>query len=105
MIYGSITYPRLRKRADAVWQSGWRPKRVHFQMTTFREERTTAEAVIRSICAEMRRIGCPATIWLGSSEPEDEQVIINHLKRVGADLDIELRIIRQNQPGNASRLP
>ncbi len=41
----------------------------------------------------------PATIWLGSSELSDEIKIANHLKLVGDDCDITLRIIRQNQPG------
>ena len=99
IIYERITYPRIRARADAIWDSGWRPKRVHFMMTTFREERTTAEAVVRSICSEVRAVGRPATVWLGSSELEDEMTLINHFKLVGKDLDIELRIIRQNQPG------
>ena len=99
IIYERIAYPRIRARADAIWDSGWRPDRVHVLMTTFREERMTAEAVARSICAEVRDIGRPATVWLGSSELEDEQTLINHFRLVGADLDIELRIIRQNQPG------
>jgi glycosyltransferase Alg8 len=99
MIYERITYPKIRARADAIWASGWRPRRVHFMMTTFREERTTAEAVVRSICSEVRAVGRPATIWLGSSEREDEDTLINHFKLVGKDLDIEVRIIRQNQPG------
>ena len=68
-------------------------------MTTFREERTTAEAVVRLICSEVRAVGQPATVWLGSSEPEDEDTLINHFEFVGSDLDLELRIVRQNQPG------
>lgn len=99
LIYEHITYPKIRARADAVWNSGWRPDRLHVLMTTFREERTTAEAVVRSICEEVRAIGRPATVWLGSSELEDESTLINHFRLVGSDLDIELRIIRQNQPG------
>ncbi|HRD75799.1 MAG TPA: glycosyltransferase, partial [Hyphomicrobiaceae bacterium] len=39
------------------------------------------------------------TLWLGSSELADEQKIARHLKLVASDLDITLRIIRQNQPG------
>ncbi|MCB1511486.1 MAG: glycosyltransferase [Hyphomicrobiaceae bacterium] len=99
IIYAKITYPRIRRRADELWESGWRPRRVHFQMTTFREERTTAEAVVRSICEQIRDIGRPATVWIGSSEPDDERTLIRHFELVGDDLDIELRIIRQNQPG------
>ena len=98
-IYERVTYPRIRARGQAVWQSGWRPGRIHFMMTTFREARTTAEAVVRSICGEIRETGRPATVWLGSSEREDEETLIRHFRLVGGDLDIELRIIRQNQPG------
>ncbi len=101
VIYARITFPQVRRRADAIWASGWRPKRVHFQMTTFREARRTAEAVVRSICSEVREAGIPATIWIGSSEAEDERTLIRHFKLVGEEMgiDLELRIIRQNQPG------
>ncbi len=101
VIYNRITFPRLRARATTVWECGWRPRRVHFQMTTFREARQTAEAVVRSICSEVREAGIPATIWIGSSEAEDERTLINHFRLVGEEMgiDLELRIIRQNQPG------
>ena len=98
-IFEKITYPRMRDRAAALWESGWRPRHIHIQMTTFREHREISEAVIRSIVAEIREAGVPATIWLGSSEASDEQKISNHLRLVGDDCDITLRIIRQNQPG------
>lgn len=99
IIYNRVAFPKIRARAQAFWDSGWRPRRIHVLMTTFREERATAEAVARSICSEVRDAGIPATVWLGSSEPEDENVLIEHFRAVGGDLDLELRIIRQNQPG------
>lgn len=98
-IFEKITYRRMRDRAAAVWDSGWRPRHIHIQMTTFREHREISEAVIRSLVGEIREAGVPATIWLGSSELSDELKIANHLKLVGDDCDITLRIIRQNQPG------
>ena len=99
IIYERITYPKKRDLAAELWESGWRPRHIHVQMTTFREHREISEAVIRSLCREFREAGVPATIWLGSSEREDEDKIARHLKLVGSDLDITLRIIRQNQPG------
>ncbi len=99
LTFEKITYPRMRTRAEALWDSGWRPRHIHVQMTTFREHREISEAVIRALCEEFREAGVPATIWLGSSEASDEQKIMRHLKLVGSDLDITLRIIRQNQPG------
>ncbi|MEO1543003.1 MAG: glycosyltransferase [Pseudomonadota bacterium] len=99
LIFANVTYPKMRARAAAVWDSGWRPRHIHIQMTTFREHREISEAVIRGLVTEIRDAGVPATIWLGSSEREDEDMIANHLKIVGDDCDITLRVIRQNQPG------
>lgn len=98
-LFERVTYPRMRDRASALWQSGWRPNHIHIQMTTFREHREISEAVIRALVGEIREAGVPATLWLGSSEREDEDKIARHLKLVGNDCDITLRIIRQNQPG------
>lgn len=99
IIFARITYPRMRDRAAALWDSGWRPRHIHIQMTTFREHREISEAVIRALVREIREAGVPATLWLGSSELSDELKIAKHLKIVGSDCDITLRIIRQNQPG------
>jgi mannuronan synthase len=98
-IYEKSAYPRMAARAADVWESGWRPRHIHIQMTTFREHREISEAVIRGICDQIREAGVPATLWLGSSELSDELKIARHLKLVASDLDITLKIIRQNQPG------
>ena len=98
-VYGLVTYPKKRAQAEALWNSGWRPKHIHFQMTTFREHRAISEAVLRGVCQQIREAGVPATIWLGSSELSDEIKIANHLKIIARDLDVTLRIVRQNQPG------
>ncbi len=98
-IYEARVFPQLRIAADTHWQSGWRPRRIHILLTTFHETRRTAEAVVRAIASEIRATGRPATIWLGSRDPADESIFAEHLKLVADDLDIELRIIRQNQPG------
>ena len=99
LIFERVTYPKKRALAAELWESGWRPRHIHVQMTTFREHREISESVIRSLCREFREAGVPATIWLGSSEREDEDKIARHLRLVGSDLDVTLRVIRQNQPG------
>ena len=99
LIYGNLVYPKRRDAAAALWESGWRPRHIHIQMTTFREHREISEAVIRALVREAREAGVPTTLWLGSSELEDELKIARHLKLVAGDLDFTLRIIRQNQPG------
>jgi mannuronan synthase len=98
-IYQRRTFPAIRARADALWATGWRPERVHILMTTFRERRETAEAVVRGICDEIRSMGRPAIVWIGSAEARDETTLVKHFRLVGGDLDIDIRIIRQQQPG------
>ncbi|MGD9785562.1 MAG: glycosyltransferase [Hyphomicrobiaceae bacterium] len=99
LYFAYVVYPRTRDKAAAIWRQGWRPRHIHIQMTTFREHREISEAVIRALVGEIREAGVPATLWLGSSEASDEQKIARHLKLVGSDCDITLRIVRQNQPG------
>lgn len=103
-IYGRFVYPRMRRQAETVWQSGWRPRHLHFLVTTFREHRETTEKVMLGICREVRACGVPATLWLGSSEPRDEGIVADFLDRCASDLDLTLRIVRQNRPGKRMAL-
>ena len=58
-IFAWVVYPRMAARATALWDSGWRPRRLHFMMTTYNEERDITEAVIRGIVAQVRDAGVP----------------------------------------------
>jgi len=97
--YKKIRFPSIRKKADELWDGGWRPQQVHFMMTTFRERRDTTELVIESICREVRASGMPATLWLGSGDSYDEDIIMDYLRQHALDIPLELVIIRQNVSG------
>jgi len=98
-IYGKFVYPSMRDAGKKVWDDGWRPRHLHFMMTTYKEHRDITEKVIRSICREIRDAGVPGTIWLGSGDRYDEELISNLLVREWSDLDVTLHVVRQNQPG------
>lgn len=104
VIYGKIIYPRMRLRGQRLWEKGWRPAHLHFMLTTYYEHRDITEKVIRSICLEIKDSGVPGTIWLGSSVRFDEDIVINFLRREFSDLDVTLRIIRQNVPGKRAAI-
>ncbi|MDP6391223.1 MAG: glycosyltransferase, partial [Alphaproteobacteria bacterium] len=99
MIYRHIVFPRMRERADELWQSGWRPHHAHFMLTTFKEHPETTRKVIESICRELAWSGVPGTIWLGSADESDELLIEDHLRLVADETDVELVVLRQDQPG------
>ena len=99
VIYSRFVYPRMRAEGERILKSGWRPDHLHFMMTTYKEHRYITEAVIRGIVTQVREVGVPATIWLGSGDRFDEDIIEDHLMAVAHDVDITLRIIRQNVDG------
>jgi mannuronan synthase len=98
-IYGKHVYPKMRARADMAWETGERPRHIHFMMTTFREERGVTEKVIQSICDQLRELQVPGTLWLGSGDRMDEDIIESYLRLFASDLDLTFTMIRQNQPG------
>ncbi|HYZ62178.1 MAG TPA: hypothetical protein VE650_06965 [Acetobacteraceae bacterium] len=75
LIFRRIAYPRMRLAADDVWRAGVRPSRLHVMMTTFRERPEITTAVIRSILGEARSTRLGITIWLGSGDAIDEDLI------------------------------
>lgn len=104
VVYGHWIYPRMRKAGTEIWNSGWRPRHMHFMMTTYREHREITEMVVRSIVKEIVASGVPGTIWLGSSDRYDEDIIQDFLEREASDVDITLRIIRQNVSGKRAAI-
>ncbi|MCV6545882.1 MAG: glycosyltransferase family 2 protein [Cohaesibacter sp.] len=103
-LYGRFMYPKMARQGCEIWDSGWRPRHLHFMMTTYKEHRQITEMVVRSIIREVEDSEVAATLWLGSSDRYDEDIIEDFLKREAADLDITLRIIRQNVSGKRAAI-
>lgn len=104
LIYQKRVYPKMQAEGRAIWESGWRPRHMHFMMTTYKEHREITEMVVRSIVKEIVASGVPGTIWLGSSDRFDEDIISDFLQREARDVDITLRIIRQNVSGKRAAI-
>ncbi|WP_299546299.1 glycosyltransferase [uncultured Tateyamaria sp.] len=100
--YARIKWPRLRRRADALWNQGWRPKRLHIQMTTYYEEPSITKRVIGSILGQIRREQIPTTLYIGTGSAYDEGIIKEFVETYAQDIPDDLAqlvFIRQNQPG------
>ncbi|MEM6385669.1 MAG: glycosyltransferase [Pseudomonadota bacterium] len=101
-IYRKFKWPGMRARANAIWQSGWRPRRLHIQMTTYYEEPAITKRVIGSILAQIRREKIPTTLYIGTGSSYDELIIRSFVETHAQDIPddlAELVFIRQNQPG------
>ena len=103
-IYARHTYPRLAARAADVWAAGWRPYRLHVLLTIYRERPETIDAVLAALCNDVRPLGVPVTIWIGSKEPADEAAVEACLRRIDAGLAIHLRFVRQTGTGKRNAM-
>ncbi len=101
-IFRARRWPAMRAAADACWAEGWRPRRLHIQMTTYLEEPAITRAVIAAIIAQVRRERIPTALWVGTGAAADEAVIRAMVETHAADLPpglFEVTLLRQNQPG------
>ena len=104
VIYARSTYPRLAGRAASTWEAGWRPRRLHFLVTVYRERPETIEATIAAISAEIRTLDLSATLWIGSKEASDEALVEQCLRRIVSDLDLHVRFVRQTGSGKRNAI-
>ncbi|MEL6233713.1 MAG: glycosyltransferase [Pseudomonadota bacterium] len=101
-IFARTVWPGTRARATALWTAGWRPRRLHIQMTTYYEEPAITKRVIGSILAQIRRERIPTTLYIGTGSAYDERIIRQFVETHAQDIPddlAELVFIRQNQPG------
>lgn len=104
LIYGKIVFPKRRLKADQLWNSGWRPKRIFFMMTTFHEERTTTEKVLETVITECNEIAIPAKFFIGTGSEYDEEIIKNYISLHKTIMPLEVIMVRQGNPGKRSAI-
>ena len=101
LIYEKWVFPRMRARADELLESGWKPDSVAYMMTTFREHPVTTRKVIISIVREAQRMQVPTTLFVGTGDRYDEEIIASQVEQFGEELpdDFNVVYIRQSVPG------
>ncbi|QPH56129.1 glycosyltransferase [Pontivivens ytuae] len=100
--FARAIWPQKRAAASALWARGWRPRRLHIQMTTYFEEPAITKRVIGSILSQIRRERIPTTLYIGTGSAYDELIIRQFVETYAQDIPddlAELVFIRQNQPG------
>lgn len=99
LIYGRIVFPRRRLAANQLWESGWRPQRLMFMMTTFKESQSTTEMVLQSILAECAEVSIPVKLYIGTGAESDESIIESFFTKQKTVFPLEVIIVRQKLPG------
>ncbi|CUH88976.1 hypothetical protein PH5382_02920 [Phaeobacter sp. CECT 5382] len=105
--YSSSDWPALRRRADRIWTKGWRPERLHIQITACFETPELGRQVIFELVRQIRNEAIPTTVYYGTTSAYDE-AILNELfeeaareRELGEDeLGLELVFIRLQTAGH-----
>lgn len=98
-IYRYLLFPKYRKAADQLWQQGWRPQRLYFMMTTYRELPAITEKVMQSILDECNEIGIPAHLFVGIGADSDKEVIEQFLNKSSIHFPLSVKMVTQKFPG------
>lgn len=98
-IYRLIVFPNRRLKANQLWDSGWRPKRLLFMMTTFRERQSTTELVLKSILDECHQVAVPVKLFIGTGSESDEHIIELFFAKQKLAIPFEIIMVRQKLPG------
>ncbi|WP_058533911.1 glycosyltransferase [Legionella saoudiensis] len=98
-IYSWLVFPHRRKQALQLWNSGWRPKRLFFMMTTFKELPSTTEAVLQSIIDECTGLTESVKLFIGIGDDSDKHIIQNFFSQQKTDFTLEIFLVKQKLPG------
>lgn len=98
LYYGKVRFPQMRAKADALWQSGWRPSHVHIMMTTYYEKKDVTEKYLRHLVREIERDDLSATIWVGYGAMYDKEIISEFFRHIHND-KLKVVMVKQNQSG------
>jgi glycosyltransferase Alg8 len=96
--FGNVMYPKMRAKADKLWQTGWRPNHLHILMVTFNERPEITEQYLSSLLSEVEREKVPATLWVGSGARIDEVNIRNFAEQNHSDY-LKIKLIYQKGGG------
>ena len=99
LIYGHLVFPRRRLKANQLWESGWRPARLFFMMTTFQELQATTEIVLHSIVEECKQVNVPVKLFIGTGAESDQRVIEDFFAKQKTAISFEVIMVQQKLPG------
>jgi glycosyltransferase Alg8 len=103
-IYSRVVFPKLRRKAQELWESGWRPKRILYMVTTFNERSDITSKIIGSIAEECRSTGIPAKVFFGIGSETDGKNIKSYSRSLSRGTDLEIFIIHQNVSGKRAAI-
>ena len=80
LIFEFVAFPKLRKKANQLSATGWKPPHIYFVIACYKEDRATLEDLLTAMIRECYQIGVPATLFL--SGDYDSELIVRDFVRL-----------------------
>ncbi len=97
LVYEFTTFPALRKQADKLQNSDWKPPHIYFVIASYKEKKETTEALLECMLRECRSTNVPATLYL-SADTQDEKIVRHYVQQHVGDTEFQVIAIRQTLP-------
>lgn len=101
--YCNEIWSELRHRAERVWSHGWRPVRLHIQVTACFDSPEVTARVIHELVNQLSRESIAATVYYGTTSAYDEAILNTVFDEAVSGiegLDLDLVFIRLEQIGH-----
>ena len=96
-------WPQKRRAADKIWQEGWRPARLHVQITACFEAPEITRRAIFELVRQIQQENIAATLYYGTTSAYDEAILaqfVDEARQGAVGLDLELVFIRLRDSGH-----
>jgi len=79
LIYEYHVFPTLRKQANQLLTTGWKPPHIYFVIASYKEDKQTIEELLSAMIRECESLDVPATLFL-SADYQDEIIVRDYVR-------------------------
>ena len=80
LIYEFVVFPRLRKEANELQKTAWKPPHIYFVIACYKENKETLEELLRAMIRECENIDVAATLFL-SGDYKSEIIVRDFVRK------------------------
>ncbi len=97
LIYHHMVYPRLKRRAMALWNRKNKRPHLYFVIPSYMEEPWITVEMLQSILSELSKVNCTATLVVATASDEEDRLFANIFEAHPVSDSVELVLQRQSE--------
>ena len=95
LIYQVVTFPRIRRRADALPDDQAYPDRLYFLIPTFKEQPWITQHMLHAVLREVAPLPCKTTLLVTNAGGAEDDLFLKILEKHPLGGRVEMVLLRQ----------